>query len=304
VKDRILESLRCGNGEESEGFDFVLCRAARSGENFPGHVHRSRDGKKVCCALSLGGVRDEAEIRGHRRTYIGALPGQIIQMMKKAATVNPILCWTKWTKCPRISAATRRAALMEVLDPEIESRVHGSLSGRGVRPFEGDVCVHGKRAAHNSAAFAGPHGILRLPGYTEKEKLEIAKRFLVKRALEATGLKEETLVSRMRACCTLSGTTRTKQECGTSNAKFRTLRGRWRAKVVSEKTALKAEITAENVNDFLGVLKYREFWLEKHNEIGLTTGLAWTEVGGSVLVTEAAIMEGKGRLTPTGKLGK
>jgi len=146
--------------------------------------------------------------------------------------------------------------------------------------------------------------ILRLPGYTEKEKLEIAKRFLVKRALEATGLKavnlsftDEGLLQIIRHYTHEAGVRNLERE-------IQNIARKMARKVVSEKEAVKVEVTATNVNDFLGVLKYREFWLEKHNEIGLTTGLAWTEVGGSVLVTEAAIMEGKGRLTPTGKLGE
>src|SRR5438552_3764168 len=146
--------------------------------------------------------------------------------------------------------------------------------------------------------------MLRVRGYTGREKIEIAKRFLVKRALEATGLKEEHLT------CTDEGLLNIilhyTHEAGVRNLEreMQNIARKMARKVVSEKEGVKVEITAANLNEFLGILKYREFWLEKHNEIGLTTGLAWTEVGGSVLVTEAAIMEGKGRLTPTGKLGE
>src|SRR5260370_3005273 len=147
--------------------------------------------------------------------------------------------------------------------------------------------------------------ILRLPGYTEQEKLEIAKRFLVKRAQEVTGLSDKNLTFTDEGLLHLIR--HYTHEAGVRNLEreIQNIARKMARRVVTErKDSKKAEITPENVNEFLGVLKYREFWLEKHNEVGLATGLAWTEVGGSVLVTEAAIMEGKGRLTPTGKLGE
>jgi ATP-dependent Lon protease len=145
--------------------------------------------------------------------------------------------------------------------------------------------------------------ILRLAGYTEQEKLEIAKRFLVKRAREATGLTEEnlsftddSLLHIIRHYTHESGVRNLERE-------IQNIARKVARKVVTEGSGVKLEITAANAGEYLGILKYREFWLEKHNEIGLTTGLAWTEVGGSVLATEATLMEGKGRLTLTGKLG-
>jgi ATP-dependent Lon protease len=145
--------------------------------------------------------------------------------------------------------------------------------------------------------------ILRLAGYTEQEKLEIAKRFLMKRAREATGLTEENLsftddglLHVIRHYTHESGVRNLEREI--QNVARKVAR-----KVVTEGNTVQAEIKATNAGEYLGILKYREFWLEKHNEIGLTTGLAWTEVGGSVLATEATLMEGKGRLTLTGKLG-
>src|ERR1700676_269295 len=210
--------------------------------------------------VSLGGVRDEAEIRGHRRTYIGALPGQIIQMMKKAGTTNPIF----------------------VLD-EVDKMS---------TDFRGDPS-------------ADRMEILRIPGYTEQEKLQIAKRFLVKRQREATGLQEKNLSFTDEGL--LHIIRHYTQEAGVRNLEreIQNISRKMARKVVTEgpKAEVKAEIVPANVNDYLGVLKYRAFWLEKQNEIGLTTGLAWTEVGGTVLTTEATLMEGKGRLTLTGKLG-
>lgn len=253
--------------------------------------------------VSLGGVRDEAEIRGHRRTYIGALPGQIIQMMKKAGTVNPIFVLDEIDKMSTDFRGDPSAALMEVLDPELNHAftdhyldVEYDLSKVMF------VCT--ANVLHTiPQPLQDRMEILRIPGYTEQEKLEIAKRFLVKRQREATGLidknlsfTDEGLLHIIRHYTQESGVRSLEREIQNISRKMA-------RKVVTEGKQVKAEIVPANVNDFLGILKYREFWLEKHNEIGLTMGLAWTEVGGTVLATEATIMEGKGRLTLTGKLG-
>src|SRR6202171_6144904 len=253
--------------------------------------------------VSLGGVRDEAEIRGHRRTYIGALPGQIIQMMKKAGTVNPIFVLDEVDKMSTDFRGDPSAALMEVLDPELNHAftdhyldVEYDLSKVMF------VCT--ANVLHTiPQPLQDRMEILRLPGYTEQEKLEIAKRFLVKRQRQATGLNEknlsftdEGLLHIIRHYTHEAGVRSLEREIQNISRKMA-------RKVVTEGPAVTTEIAPSNANDFLGVLKYREFWLEKHNEIGLTTGLAWTEVGGSVLSTEATLMEGKGRLTLTGKLG-
>jgi ATP-dependent Lon protease len=145
--------------------------------------------------------------------------------------------------------------------------------------------------------------ILRLPGYTEQEKMEIATRFLVKRAREVTGLTEKNLKFTEEGL--LHIIRHYTHEAGVRNLEreIQNIARKMARKVVTDGADSSVEINAENVKDYLGVLKYREFWLEKQNEVGLTTGLAWTEVGGSVLATEATLMEGKGRLTLTGKLG-
>jgi ATP-dependent Lon protease len=146
--------------------------------------------------------------------------------------------------------------------------------------------------------------ILRLPGYTEQEKLEIAKRFLVKRALETTGLAEKNLS--FTEAGLLHMIRHYTHEAGVRNLEreIQNIARKMARRVVTDGPDTTVQISVENVKDYLGVLKYREMWLEKQNEIGLATGLAWTEVGGSVLAVEATIMEGKGRLTPTGKLGE
>jgi ATP-dependent Lon protease len=253
--------------------------------------------------VSLGGVRDEAEIRGHRRTYIGALPGQIIQMMKKAGTVNPIFVLDEVDKMSTDFRGDPSAALMEVLDPEL----NGSFTDHYL-DVEYDlskvmfVCT--ANVLHTiPQPLQDRMEILRLPGYTEQEKLEIAKRFLVKRAREATGLTDKNL--RFTDEGILHIIRHYTHEAGVRSLEreIQNIARKMARKVVADGAASNAEITPANANEFLGVLKYREFWLEKQNEIGLTTGLAWTEVGGSVLATEATLMEGKGRLTLTGKLG-
>jgi ATP-dependent Lon protease len=146
--------------------------------------------------------------------------------------------------------------------------------------------------------------ILRLAGYTEQEKLEIAKRFLVKRGREATGLSEENLSFQDEGLLDIIRHYTHEAGVRSLEREIQNIARKVARKVVTDGAeSVKVEITAANVGEYLGILKYREFWLEKHNEIGLTTGLAWTEVGGTVLATEATLMEGKGRLTLTGKLG-
>jgi len=254
--------------------------------------------------VSLGGVRDEAEIRGHRRTYIGALPGQIIQMMKKAGTVNPIFVLDEVDKMSTDFRGDPSAALMEVLDPELN---HGFTDHYLDVEYDLSkvmfVCT--ANVLHTiPQPLQDRMEILRLPGYTEQEKLEIAKRFLVRRALEATGLAEKNLSFTDDGL--LHMIRHYTHEAGVRNLEreIQNIARKMARRVVADGADTTVVISAENVKEFLGVLKFREMWLEKQNEIGLATGLAWTEVGGSVLAVEATIMEGKGRLTPTGKLGE
>ena len=305
IKDRILEFLAVRQLVKNPKGS-ILCFVGPPGVGKTslamsiGHA----TGRKFV-RVSLGGVRDEAEIRGHRRTYIGALPGQIIQMMKKAGTVNPIFVLDEVDKMSTDFRGDPSAALMEVLDPELNHAftdhyldVEYDLSKVMF------VCT--ANVLHTiPQPLQDRMEILRIPGYTEQEKLQIAKRFLVKRQREATGLQESNLSFTDEGL--LHIIRHYTQEAGVRNLEreIQNISRKMARRVVTEgpKAEVKAEIAPANVNDFLGVLKYREFWLEKHNEIGLTTGLAWTEVGGTVLTTEATLMEGKGRLTLTGKLG-
>ena len=303
IKDRILEFLAVRQLVKNPKGS-ILCFVGPPGVGKTslamsiGHA----TGRKFV-RVSLGGVRDEAEIRGHRRTYIGALPGQIIQMMKKAGTTNPIFVLDEVDKMSMDFRGDPSAALMEVLDPELNHAftdhyldVEYDLSKVMF------VCT--ANVLHTiPQPLQDRMEILRIPGYTEHEKLQIAKRYLVKRAREATGLTDKNLgftddglMHIIRHYTHEAGVRSLEREIQNIGRKMA-------RKVVTDGPASTVEIAPTNVNDFLGILKYRESWLEKHNEIGLTTGLAWTEVGGTVLVTEATLMEGKGRLNLTGKLG-
>ena len=253
--------------------------------------------------VSLGGVRDEAEVRGHRRTYIGALPGQIIQMMRKAGTINPVFVLDEVDKMSMDFRGDPSAALMEVLDPELNHAftdhyldVEYDLSKVMF------ICT--ANVLHTiPQPLQDRMEVLRLPGYTEQEKYQIAQRYLVPHQLEKTGLSKENVSFTDEAVTHIIR--HYTHEAGVRNLdrEIANICRKVARKVVENGKTFAAGVTPENVNDYLGVLKYRDFFAEKKNEIGHTTGLAWTEVGGQVLSTEATLMEGKGRLTLTGKLG-
>jgi len=303
IKDRILEFLAVRQLVKNPKGS-ILCFVGPPGVGKTslamsiGHA----TGRKFV-RVSLGGVRDEAEIRGHRRTYIGALPGQIIQMMKKAGTVNPIFVLDEVDKMSTDFRGDPSAALMEVLDPELNhSFTDHYLDVEYDLSKVMFVCT--ANVLHTvPQPLQDRMEILRLPGYTEQEKLQIAKRFLVKRAREATGLTDQNLTFTDDGLLHLIRHYTHEAGVRSLEREIQNIARKMARRVVAEKTAEKVDINATNINDFLGVIKYREIWLEKHNEIGLATGLAWTEVGGSVLATESTLMEGKGRLTLTGKLG-
>jgi len=248
-------------------------------------------------------VRDEAEIRGHRRTYIGALPGQIIQMMKKAATVNPVFVLDEVDKMSMDFRGDPSAALMEVLDSELNhSFTDHYLDVEYDLSKVMFICT--ANVLHTiPQPLQDRMETLRLPGYTELEKLQIARRFLVKKQREAAGLSEANLTFTDEAITDIIQ--QYTHEAGVRNLEreIANISRKMSRKVVKEGKDIKVEITPANINEFLGIIKFREIWAEKHNEIGLATGLAWTEVGGQVLGTEATLMEGKGRLTLTGNLG-
>src|SRR5690242_1890188 len=303
VKDRILEFLAVRQLVKNPRGS-ILCFVGPPGvgkTSLAMSIGRATGRKFV--RVSLGGVRDEAEIRGHRRTYIGALPGQIIQMMKKAGTTNPVFVLDEVDKMSTDFRGDPSAALMEVLDPELNHAftdhyldVEYDLSKVMF------VCT--ANVMHTiPQPLQDRMEILRIPGYTEVEKTQIAKRFLIRKALEAAGLNEADLTFSDDAVTHVIRHFTHEAGVRSLEREISNICRKVARRVVKEGKQFSIAVTPENVGDFLGVIKYREVWAEKKNEIGLTTGLAWTEVGGSVLSTEATIMQGKGRLMLTGKLG-
>jgi ATP-dependent Lon protease len=253
--------------------------------------------------LSLGGVRDEAEVRGHRRTYIGAFPGQIIQMMKKAGTQNPVFLLDEVDKMSMDFRGDPSAALLEVLDPE---QNHTFLDHYLDVEFDLSnvmfICT--ANILHTvPQALKDRMEVLNLPGYTEQEKTEIAKRFLVRKALEGTGLAQTNLTFTDEGIQTIIQ--RYTREAGVRNLEreINSICRKVARRVVAEGKTYAEEISPARVTFHLGVPKFRPTLAEERNEIGIATGLAWTEVGGELLVTEATLMPGKGHLTLTGKLG-
>ena len=253
--------------------------------------------------LSLGGVRDEAEIRGHRRTYIGAFPGQIIQMMKKAGSQNPVFLLDEIDKMSMDFRGDPSAALLEVLDPEQNNTfldhyldVEYDLSSVMF------ICT--ANVLHTiPQALRDRMEVLQLAGYTEEEKVEIAKRFLAPKAVEGTGLTADNIIIEEEAIRTLIQ--RYTREAGVRNLEreISSICRKVARKVVSEGATFKETIDGEKVTAYLGVPRFRPSLAEEQNEVGVATGLAWTEVGGELLVSEATLMPGKGKLTLTGKLG-
>ncbi|BBB89860.1 MAG TPA: endopeptidase La [Methylomusa anaerophila] len=303
VKERILEYLSIRKlTEKMKGP--ILCLVGPPGvgkTSLARSIARSMERKFV--RVSLGGVRDEAEIRGHRRTYVGALPGRIIQGMRTVGTKNPVFLLDEIDKMSADFRGDPSAALLEVLDPE----QNNSFSDHYVElPFDLSrvLWVVTANIMHNiPRPLLDRMELITIAGYTEEEKIEIAKRYLVPKQTADHGLTNEQIIfSEGTIQKVIRDYTR---EAGVRNLE-RNIANLCRkvARRIVQGKGTSIKITAQNLHTFLGAPKFRHTQAERTDQIGVATGLAWTEVGGDVLAVEISTMKGKGKLTLTGQLGE
>jgi ATP-dependent Lon protease len=307
IKDRILEYLAVRQLVKNPK-GTILCFVGPPG------VGKTSLGKSIAKAtgrkfvrLALGGVHDESEIRGHRRTYIGSMPGQIIQMMKKAGTNNPVMLLDEVDKLGRDFRGDPSAALLEVLDPEQNHTFRDHYLD-----VEYDLSKVFFIATANVLHTIPPPlqdrlEIIRLSGYTEREKLEIAKRHLISKQAESNGLTAEQfeftddgIYEVTRHYTREAGVRNLEREIGSCLRKI----ARKFVSAEADAELSKEVITASRVRELLGTIKFRKQDIAQESEIGLVNGLAWTEVGGDVLQIEATLTKGRGAVTLTGKLGE
>jgi ATP-dependent Lon protease len=311
IKERILEYLAVRQlMEQPRGSILCFVGPPGVGKTSLGRSIARATGRKFV-RLSLGGIRDEAEIRGHRRTYIGALPGQIVQLMKKAGTINPLILLDEVDKIGSDFRGDPSAALLEVLDPEQNHTFHDHYLD-----VEYDLSqvmfIATANVLHTiPAPLQDRLEIIRLAGYTEREKQEIARRHLLPKQAEANGLQpdqleltDEGLRSVIEQYTREAGVRNLEREIGSLCRKVarQVVEGR-ASRVAAGAPPLHQVIDPAVVEQMLGPAKFRHLRIGEVNEIGLANGLAVTEVGGDVLQIEAILVEGSGRLTLTGKLG-
>jgi ATP-dependent Lon protease len=303
VKERILEYLAVQSlvGELKGP---ILCFVGPPGvgkTSLGKSIARSTDREFV--RVSLGGVRDEAEIRGHRRTYIGAMPGKIIQGMKKAGAGNPVFLLDEIDKMSTDFRGDPSAALMEVLDPEQNTTFNDHYLD-----VDYDlskilfICT-----ANNLERIPRPlqdrMEIIRIPGYTEWEKLNIAKHFLFKKQREANGLTEQNITCSDRILSTVVRSYTRESGVRNLEREIATLCRKVAVEVVKKGKDTHVRLNQKRLEKYLGPVRYRVSKTEQEDKVGVVTGLAWTDMGGELLATEVTIVPGKGRLTITGKIG-
>jgi len=302
VKDRILEFLAVQSRiNKIKGPILCLVGAPGVGKTSLGKSIAKATGREFV-RMSLGGIRDEAEIRGHRRTYIGSLPGKIIQMMKKSGKNNPLILLDEIDKIGNDYRGDPSSALLEALDPEQNTTFNDHY-------LEVDYDLSNVMfvTTANTLNIPGPlldrMEVIRISGYTEDEKMEIAKKYLLPKQIKENGLKagewvvsDEALKDIIRYYTRESGVRSLEREISKLARKG--------VKDIVTKTKDTIKIDDKNLNDYLGIKKFKYGEIENKDGTGIVTGLAWTEVGGELLTIESVIMPGKGRMEITGKLGE
>ncbi len=254
--------------------------------------------------LSLGGVRDEAEIRGHRRTYIGAMPGKIIQSLKKVGANNPVFCLDEVDKMSMDFRGDPSAALLEVLDPEQNYSFNDHYLDVDYDLSDILFITTANTLPEIPLPLQDRMEIIRLPGYAEYEKYHIAKDFLISKQIKMNGLKEKNVQFSKNGILTIIR--RYTRESGVRNLEreISSICRKIARKLVTNKEAKTYKATANSIQKYLGVPRFKETQIEEDDQVGTVTGLAWTQVGGELLSIETLIMPGKGKLTMTGKLGE
>ena len=306
IKERILEFLAVRQlVSNPKGTILCFVGAPGVGKTSLGKSIANATGRKFM-RLALGGVHDEAEIRGHRRTYIGALPGQIVQLMKRAGTINPVILLDEVDKLGRDFRGDPSSALLEVLDPEQNHTFRDHYLDVDY-DLSNVFFIATANVLHTiPPALQDRLEILSLSGYTEREKVEIAKRHLIGKQCEASGIDPEKIkftddgiLETIRHYTREAGVRNLEREIGSCLRKIA------RKFVTAEdKENFRVVIDAEKVRELLGTIRFRKQDIARKSEIGLVNGLAWTEVGGDVLQVEATLVKGKGEITLTGKLGE
>ncbi len=305
IKDRILEFLAVRQlVRKTTGT--ILCFVGPPGTGKTSLARSiARATGRHFVRLSLGGVRDEAEVRGHRRTYIGAFPGQIIQMMRKAQTINPVLLLDEVDKMAADFRGDPAGALLEVLDPEQNHTFHDHYLDVEYDLSKVFFICTGNVTHSIPPALLDRMEVIQLSGYTHLEKMEIARQFLVPRQVEKHGLKKFEIDFDDEALLLLIE--RYTREAGVRNLEreIASVCRKLARRVLREKIAKGSAIgvSPETVGELLGKPRYRAQRPEQEPEIGAASGLAWTQAGGELLVTEATLMRGKGQVTITGQLG-